>query len=156
MKTERIKEYIVIESAIEDITEIFRKANEDYGFVLDDCDLQQEAVETAFRINDEMNEYLHSEDHHIIGNFCNIDYDWKGNDLKQRIALLDAGSTSDKAESFREFLTSWFWEAFGTFGLDYNFRNWLECIIDEAKYGDVDNTAEEMSDADYYGNNFNG
>lgn len=80
--------------------------------------------ETAMSINLDMKKYLHLADTRIVGNFNNIRRDYKG-DYADMVSRLDAGFEDKKTNHDRDFLTSWFWETFGTFGIGYNFSEEL-------------------------------
>lgn len=104
--------------------------------------LKNRAYEFAIETNEEMKKYLHLKDHRIESNFNNIDYDypkyrtgtrWASDydgDLKEffnlvpdMIKRLDAAEDSERANDDREFLSAWYFETNGTFGIKYNFGN---------------------------------
>lgn len=89
-------------------------------------------------INDDMKHYLHLNDTSMIGNFADIRYDfedYKVCSLEECVKLLDAGDTSDMANKCRECLTSWFFQAFGTKAIMYNFGDYIQ----DALNGDDEN-----------------
>ena len=46
----------------------------------------------------------------------------------QMVARLDSAEDSEQADEDREYLAEWFFDAFGTFGIKYNFSNYLDEI----------------------------
>lgn len=110
-----------------------------YDMLLDESDTN-EPERVAEKMNEDMKKYLHMDDHNMAGNFKNIRYDWEGivgdNDnmgykLKDVVAMLDNGEDNEVTRAFKEFATTWLWEAFGTFGLTYNFGDTVYDILDE-------------------------
>lgn len=90
-----------------------------------------------------MKEYLHLSDQRMIGNFANLynDYprhvtgtfwatDYDGDDYYDlypaMVARLDAAEDSEQANKDREYLEEWYFKAFGTYNIKYNFGNYLE------------------------------
>ena len=92
-----------------------------------------------------MKKYLHLNDQHIIGNFANLYedypehitgvriYDYEGDDFRdfypQMVARLDAAEDSEQADEDRTYLREWFFWAFGTYDIKYNFSNDLSEIL---------------------------
>lgn len=89
-----------------------------------------------------MKSYLHMKEHTISGNFANIERDYPahitgtrwsteydGDDyfdlFPQMVARLDAAEDSKQASEDRAYLEEWFFSAFGTFGIEYNFNDEL-------------------------------
>ena len=92
-----------------------------------------------------MKEYLHLNDQHMDGNFHNLyeDYpkhrtgvwwasDYDGDDYydfyPQMVARLDSAEDSEQANEDRAYLEEWYFKAFGTYNIKYNFSNELEEI----------------------------
>lgn len=90
-----------------------------------------------------MKKYLHLPDQHMNGNFANLynDYprhvtgtfwatDYDGDDYydfyPQMVARLDAAEDSEQANEDRAYLEEWYFKAFGTYNIKYNFSNELE------------------------------
>jgi len=98
----------------------------------DDDYLNEYAFELASTINSEMKIYLHQKDHHIVGNFNNIEYDYYKfrtsengyNDFlfNDMIYRLDNNEQGEQSKKDREFLNDWFFETNGTSGIKYNFE----------------------------------
>lgn len=151
MKTEVIQDYIHVAQFEEIIFGMYKEEreswrNEDNSDFLDDEYDDDTLREMAWCVADETNrsmrKYLHQEDHRMPGNFCNIlddyafyrtgmyHYDRIGiaNDRKMLEAMirrLDAGVDSPRANADRDYLSSWVFQAFGTYGFRYNFSTSL-------------------------------
>ena len=140
-----MKEYLNMDSLKSDIRDIYNGVIENwqdepyFEFTsYADKDVVEECVEIlAERLNEDMNKYLHMNNHRIEGNFNNVynDYiyieergDYK--DFADMIRRLDEGLTDEKTNEDRDWLTAWFWSTFGTFGIRYNF----ETELSEALY----------------------
>ena len=87
------------------------------------------------RIMDDMKEYIHKKDTSMIGNFANIRTDWeyckefvKSNvepwgRFDDIVASVDNGTITDEdLAKLQEWCLDWFFTAFGTWGLKYNFQ----------------------------------
>ena len=133
-------EVIDIEKMAKEICEIYQKAvNEFYTYndaeksVLECIDVDEESYYRAKIINNEFYEYLYGKDGcvnswHIEGNFCNIRYDYEtdnGKDFYDILRILKDAPGSEEAKEFRRYAVKWYFRAFGTFGLSYNFSNYL-------------------------------
>lgn len=105
--------------------------------------IQSLAWEFTHKVNREMKKYLHLNDQRMDGNFANLynDYprhvtgtfwatDYDGDDYYDlypaMVARLDAAEDSEQANKDREYLEEWYFEAFGTYNIKYNFSNELE------------------------------
>lgn len=83
------------------------------------------------------------DNHNMDGNFADIENDYPahitgtywsseyaGDDYydlyPQMVARLDAAEDSEQANEDREYLEEWYFEAFGTYNIKYNFSNELE------------------------------
>lgn len=123
----------------EDKEEFEQYINDLYG---DQELLKNRAYEFAITANEDMKRYLHMDNHRMDGNFANVkdDYtsyragtywisDFKGSDeeyhnfFPDMVKRLDAAEDSERANDDREYLSSWFFFAFGTWGIQYNFSN---------------------------------
>lgn len=139
-----IHDYLNREQMVKDVVELLKGELEGfsdeplYCFLeseYNDDFLEETALEMVSGWNKDMRKYLHQSDHKIIGNFNNIEYDYcyfrtgefrYNNDLlNDMIKRLDEGSTDEQSVKDRDFLTSWFWETFGTYGVTYNFGSEL-------------------------------
>lgn len=157
---EKVADYIGVESFAKTIEALYRECLECYDnakemeeFVTDlyEMDLQSYAVKFARAANRDMKEYLHKEDHYMKGNFANIEQDYPahvtgtywsseydGDDYSllflRMVARLDAAEDSEQADKDRAYLGDWFFKAFGTYNVKYNFSNDLaeiSCMMEE-------------------------
>jgi hypothetical protein len=76
----------------------------------------------------------------MSGNFKDIKYDWEGfhNELphgctlREVVEMIDAGEENEVTKEFKDWTVDWYFEAFGTYNLKYN---WTE-FISELAYND--------------------
>ena len=151
---EKVADYIgvesfskVIENLYNECLENFDDADELREYIADCCGktIQDLAREFTLEANREMKKYLHLPDQHMDGNFANLcrDYpehitgtrwvsDYEGDDYfdlyPQMVARLDAAEDSEQANEDRAYLEEWYFKAFGTYNIEYNFSNDLEEI----------------------------
>lgn len=91
----------------------------------DDCDYDY-AGELYKKLQQQMYEYVSGSDYKMFGNFANIQWDWdddhkdgiKFADLRKK--LLDGVNDADTDE-FSTWAIDWFFHAFGTYNMCYNF-----------------------------------
>ena len=151
---EKVADYIGVESFAKTIENLYNECLENF----DDADdlrmyiadgygmnIQAMAREFALEVNREMKKYLYLPDQHMDGNFADLsmDYpkhitgvcwasDYDGDDYydlyPQMVARLDAAEDSEQANEDRAYLEDWYFEAFGTYNIQYNFSNELEEI----------------------------
>ena len=103
--------------------------------------LEESAWERVIEFNRDMGKYLNMKDHKIDGNFNNIDYDYPHHIngefrydeplVNAMIERLNSGEQSEQADADRDWLVDWFWETFGTFGLTYNFSEYISELLYE-------------------------
>lgn len=134
--------YINYQSLKEDVEKIINEVLSDYteaeqNTIHDYIDIEDYINNIVYDINEDMNKYLHSKDHNLTGNFNNIDYDYPYENgftpyraydrecVMEMVLRLDNNLQDERSNEDRDYLTSWFWQTFGTFSLKYNFRN--EC-----------------------------
>lgn len=151
---EKVADYIgvesfskVIENLYDECLENFDDADELRVYIADvyGKNIQSMAREFTLEANREMKKYLHLPDQHMDGNFANLynDYprhvtgvfwasDYDGDDYfdlyPQMVARLDAAEDSEQANKDRAYLEEWYFKAFGTYNIQYNFSNELEEI----------------------------
>lgn len=149
---EKVADYIgvksfaaVIESLYRECLENFDDAEDLEEYIADvfEKNIQSLACNFTLKANREMKEYLHLSDQRMIGNFANLynDYprhvtgtfwatDYAGNDYYDlypaMVARLDAAEDSEQANEDRAYLEEWYFKAFGTYNIKYNFGNNLE------------------------------
>lgn len=153
---EKVADYIgvksfaaVIESLYRECLENFDDAEDLEEYISDifEKDIQSIAWDFTLEANREMKKYLHLSDQHMDGNFANLyeDYpkhrtgtfwvsEYDGpvaeyfNLYPKMVARLDAAEDSEQADKDREYLEEWYFKAFGTYNIKYNFSNELEEI----------------------------
>lgn len=151
---EKVADYIgvesfaaVIESLYRECLEKFDEAEEMEEYIADlyGKNIQSLAFEFTHKANKKMKKYLHLNDQHMDGNFANLyeDYpkhrtgvwwasDYDGDDYynfyPQMVARLDSAEDSEQASKDRTYLEEWYFKAFGTYNIKYNFSNELEEI----------------------------
>ena len=151
---EKVADYIGVESFAKVIESLYRECLENF----DDAEYMEEYIADIFgkniqsmawdftlEANRDMKKYLHLPDQHMDGNFANLynDYprhitgtfwstDYDGDDYYDlypaMVARLDAAEDSEQAYKDREYLEEWYFKAFGTYNIQYNFSNELEEI----------------------------
>ena len=154
--TDEVADYIGVEAFAQSIYELYKECldnfdNKDeleqHANDLYDCDnyLLWSANEFAYQANEDMKNYLHEKSHHMDGNFANIDDEYPeyrtgtmwvseyDGDMKEffdlvpdMIKRLDNAEDSERADDDRKFLAGWFFYAFGTYNIKYNFSNDLQ------------------------------
>lgn len=151
---EKVADYIgvesfaaVIESLYRECLEKFDEAEEMEEYIADlyGKNIQSLAWEFTHKANKKMKKYLHLDDQRMDGNFANLynDYprhvtgtfwatDYDGDDYydlyPSMVARLDAAEDSEQANKDRAYLEEWYFKAFGTYNIKYNFSNELEEI----------------------------
>lgn len=151
---EKVADYIGVESFAKTIESLYRECLENFDdaedleeYIADifEKNIQSLAWEFTHKVNREMKKYLHLNDQHMNGNFANLyrDYpehitgvrwscDYGGDDYSdlfpQMVARLDAAEDSKQADEDRAYLEEWYFKAFGTYNIQYNFSNELEEI----------------------------
>ena len=149
---EKVSDYIGVESFAKVIENLYRECLENFDdaenleeYIADvfEKNIQSMAWDFTLEANREMKKYLHLPDQHMNGNFANLynDYprhvtgtfwatDYDGDDYyylyPQMVARLDAAEDSEQADKDREYLEEWYFKAFGTYNIQYNFSNELE------------------------------
>ena len=151
---EKVADYIGYESFAKVIENLYRECLENFDdaedleeYIADifEKNIQSLAWEFTLKVNREMKKYLHLNDQRMNGNFADLsmDYpkhrtgvwwatDYDGDDYYDlypaMVARLDAAEDSEQADKDREYLEEWYFEAFGTYNIKYNFSNELEEI----------------------------
>ena len=153
---EKIADYVGVKSFAKTIEALYRECLEDcdnpedieeYIADLYGKNIQSMAWDFTLEANREMKKYLHLPDQHMDGNFADLSMDYTKhrtgtfwvseydgpvaeyfNLYPQMVARLDAAEDSEQADKDREYLAEWFFDAFGTFGIKYNFSNYLDEI----------------------------
>lgn len=153
---EKIADYIGVASFAKTIEELYRECLENFDDAEDmeeyisdlyGKNIQSMAWDFTLEANREMKKYLHLPDQHMDGNFADLSMDYPKNRTgtfwvseydgpvaeyfnlyPQMVARLDAAEDSEQANEDRAYLEEWYFEAFGTYNIKYNFSNELEEI----------------------------
>ena len=130
----------LMQKELEEILNEVLNSYKEYPYLSDFVNVEEYAENLVLSFNSDMGKYLNSSDHKILGNFNNIDYDYPAfrecdgphynkklvDDMVNR---LNNNDDSEQSQRDREFLVDWFFETFGTFGITYNFNDYLGEII---------------------------
>lgn len=153
---EKVADYIGVESFAKTIENLYRECLNNYDnaedmeeYIADvfGKNIQSLAWEFTLEANREMKNYLHRESQHMDGNFADLSMDYPKHRTgtfwvsdydgpvaeyfslyPDMVARLDAAEDSEQADEDREYLAEWFFDAFCTFGIKYNFSNDLDEI----------------------------
>ena len=105
---------------------------EEYAEQLTECHIEQ------------MDKYVHKSDTKIFGNFCDIHYDWNNpgfihsevepwGDFDEVVKSIDDKTISEQdLAKFQQWCEDWFFTAFGSYNLEYNFAT----DVSEIAYSD--------------------
>ena len=153
---EKIADYVGVESFAKTIENLYRECLNNYDnaedmeeYIADvfGKNIQSLAWDFTLEANREMKNYLHRKSQHMDGNFADLYMDYPKHRTgtfwvseydgpvaeyfslyPDMVARLDAAEDSEQANKDREYLEEWFFYAFGTYNIQYNFSNELEEI----------------------------
>ncbi len=153
---EKVADYIGVESFANTIENLYRECLEEFDdaedleeYIADvfEKNIQSLAWEFTHKVNREIKKYLHLNDQRMNGNFADLSMDYPKhrtgtfwvseydgpvaeyfNLYPQMVARLDAAEDSEQADKDRAYLEEWYFKAFGTYNIQYNFSNDLEEI----------------------------
>ena len=141
MEKDFLKYDDVYESFLNLCKQVIEDFGKDYGTWENIC--EDYAHNSAIETLDSMKRYCHRKNTRMDGNFCNIREDWEetydfiGSEVKpwgkfdDVVKSIDDGTISDEdLEKFQTWALDWFFRAFGTWGLKYNFGT----LISELEY----------------------
>lgn len=130
-----MKEFINFEDMEQTLLDLYKNCLDDENAQKYESTIEEYANINAQTIVDDMNRYVHQKDTKIIGNFCNIREDWEvtpdfiGSDVKpwgkflDVVKSIDNGTISEEdLKKFQQWAKDWYFRAFGTWGLCYNFQ----------------------------------
>lgn len=148
---EKVADYIGVESFANTIENLYRECLDNYDnaedieeYLADCCgkNIQKLALEFTLKANREMKKYLHLPSQRMPGNFSDLRMDYPNhrtgtfwaseyegsvsdylNLYPDMVARLDAAEDTKQADEDRAYLEEWYFKAFGTFGITYNFSN---------------------------------
>lgn len=87
---------------------------------------------------------VHRSNTSMVGNFADIRYDWDGYhkeyphgvSFNEVIEMIDNGEDNEKTREFKTWTIDWYFNAFGTYNLKYNWNEFLEEIAADQMYQD--------------------
>lgn len=146
-----MKEYINIASTEIELIKALTAARENYrddenneiiDYYYNNDSIEEYAHAYAESINREMERYLHEKSQRIPGNISNVVYDYCNertgvygydfNIFNDMVKRLDDGMNDKQTKKDRDFLTNWYFSAFGTYWIKYNFQEMIgETIYQE-------------------------
>lgn len=107
-----------------------------------------------------MSEYLHSRSTSMNGNFADAELnyrrDFNGADFRDVVEKIDNGMEDSETKQFRDWLVDWYFKAFGTYNLKYNFMEFVseytadyeDDTYDESSSVECDRCGKEVHDDD--------
>lgn len=135
-----MKDFLNYDDVYETFLNLFKETVENYGMDYDSWESETEDYAATFAMEtlESMKNYVHRKDTRMGGNLCNIREDWEycpefiGSEVKpwgkfdDVIKSIDDETISDEdLKKFQTWAFDWYFRAFGTFGLTYNFGNWI-------------------------------
>ena len=138
-----MKDFLNYDNVYETFLNLFKDVIKDYGLDYGsfECDTEAYAECVAEKTLESMKKYVHMRDTKIDGNFCNIREDWVSTfsfvvsevkpwgNFDDVVKSIDDETISDEdLKKFQTWALDWFFTAFGTFGLKYNFGNFISEI----------------------------
>ena len=77
----------------------------------------------------DMEKYVHRSDTGMSGNFADIRLDWERDhedvSLDEVVEMIDNGEVNDITNEFRSWSIDWYFRAFGTYNLKYNWGEFI-------------------------------
>ena len=138
-----MKDFLNYDNVYETFLNLFKDVIKDYWLDYGSFESETEAYAecVARKTLESMKKYVHMRDTRMNGNFCNIREDWEttydfvmsevkpwGN-FDDVVKSIDDETISDEdLKKFQTWALDWFFTAFGTFGLKYNFGNFISEI----------------------------
>ena len=140
------KDFMNRDNVYDGFLSLFKEVTKNYGY--DIYEYESFIEEYTFRLTEktlyDMKQYCHRKDTKMCGNFCNIREDWEetqgfiDTEIKpwgkfdDVVKSIDEETISDEdLEKFQEWALDWYYTAFGTFGLKYNFGDFLMMCVEE-------------------------
>lgn len=146
------KEFLNRNDVYECFSNLFYEVVEDYGYEKCLCEdlVEEEAFYLTEKTLSDMKKYVHKSDTKLCGNFCNIREDWDitksfvESDVEpfgkfdEIIKSIDDDTISDDdLQKFQTWALDWYFTAFGTWGLKYNFGDTLINFVEEMESEDA-------------------
>ena len=131
-----MKEFINFEKLEQIIRSLYTEALSEEEAQKYESVIEEQAYYTAESTVRDMDTYIHRPDTKLIGNFCNIRQDWEvttefvesdvkpWGKLSDIVKSVDDGTISEEdLAKFQTWCMDWFFTAFGTYNLKYNFQS---------------------------------
>ena len=144
-----MKDFLNFENVHETFKNLFEEVVDNYGYDQGEFEniVEDRAFDSAMETLESMKKYVHQKDTRMIGNFCNIREEWEetyefiGSEVKpwgkfdDVIKSIDDETISDEdLDKFQTWAFDWFFRAFGTWGLKYNFGELISEIAYENEH----------------------
>ena len=133
-----MKDFINYEDMYECIKNIYTDALNEEDAIKYEDEIDCHAEHAAQDAVDSMRKYVHLKDTHIDSNLCNIRQDWEyrpefiGSEVQpwgkfdDMVKSMDDETISDEdLKKVQQWCMDWFFRAFGTWGLEYNFQSYI-------------------------------
>lgn len=161
MKIEIVHDYINREKMENALLELLKEEMENFGDKNDEImnevkenlsdddfyELREYVENLADSFNSSMRKYVHQKDTSIWGNFNDIRDDYyRGGvgvekcpvsetiNFDDIIKIIDEGKRWNFTEEFLDWVNDWFFATFGTWGICYNFGDYLDFLYEELEY----------------------
>ena len=129
--------YIDKEAFYDDVVEILEEECEKYrqnGYDGDyDYYIENYAQFFCDSMVDDLKKYIESGNYNMSGNFADIkrnyEHDHQGTSFNDVVQMIQNGENNELTDEFKQWTISWIWYAFGTFGLKYNFSNYIDDVM---------------------------
>lgn len=156
------KDFINREMLISEIKDVYtkeaKKWNANLEGLADEEYLEEICEEESHLVGhkcaDDFNKYFLSKNYNMCGNFAhvqiNYEHDHKGKRFWNVFNGLVNGTLSDKeTQEFKDWAVSWFFYAFGTYNLSYNFGYELDAIFSDEIQEYFDRKEAEENGVEY-------
>ena len=132
-----MKQYIDYENMFATVLNLYKEAVDDEVYSRYEEEVEECAHNVALETVNSMQKYVHLKDHDMCGNFANIELDWNYGKMhfsdvipfcsfSEMVAGMDNDTLSDaQVKAVQTWCIDWFFYAFGTFGITYNFQSWI-------------------------------
>ena len=132
-----MKQYIDYENMFATVLNLYKEAVDDEVYSRYEEEAEECAHNVVLETVNSMQKYVHLKDHDMCGNFANIELDWNYGKMhfsdvipfcsfSEMVAGMDNDTLSDaQVKDVQTWCIDWFFYAFGTFGITYNFQSWI-------------------------------
>ena len=143
-----MKEFISYKEMYSTLVELYNESLDEMEQAKYESEIEDMASCVAESIVRDMDKYVHRKDTRMNGNFCNIKEDWNfcpefiGSEVQpwgkfdDMVKSMDDDTISDEdCKKVQTWCMDWYFRAFGTWGLKYNFQE----FISELEYEEESN-----------------